>query len=125
MTVPESPATLLMRSMAGMMHERDVEMLQLKQERDYYKEQVQALPQTSIVADGKQNEIIAALNVLYEYGVATCTKKEFMQRMAGAFGAPSIADYSRLLNKVKQTYKYEELFDKLKETALSERYKND
>ena len=123
--VPESPVSLLMRGMAGVIQEKDAEMYQLRQEREYYKEQLQSLPQKSIIADGKQNEVIAALNVLYEYGMVACTKKEFMQRMADALGCLSIADYSRPLNKIKQAYKYEELFDKLKETALKERDKND
>ena len=123
--VPESPVSLLMRGMAGVIQEKDAEMYQLRQEREYYKEQAQELPQTCIVAEGKQGEIIAALNVLYEAGLVASTKKEYMQRMADALGCPSIADYSRPLNKIKQAYKYEEFFDKLKETALKERDKND
>lgn len=101
--------------------------IQLAQEKHQYKSQAEASNKeaTNIIAEGKQSELIAALNVLYEYGMVACTKKEYMQRMADALGCPSIADYSRPLNKVKQTYKYEELFDKLKETALKERDKND
>ena len=101
--------------------------IQLAQEKQQYKAQAETSNKeaTNIVAEGKQSELIAALNALYEYGMVACTKKEFMQRMADALGCPSIADYSRPLNKIKQAYKYEELFDKLKETALKERDKND
>ena len=85
----------------------------------------QSLPVANIVAEGMQNELIALFNAMYARGMVTCSKKEFMERMADAMGCPGIADYSRQLNKVKQTYKYPEIFDKLKETALQERDKND
>ena len=38
--VPESPVSLLMRGMAGVIQEKDAEMYQLRQEREYYKEQL-------------------------------------------------------------------------------------
>ena len=122
--VPESPVSLLMRGMAGVIQEKDAEMYQLKHERDYYKEQTQSLPQTSIIADGKQNEMIAALNVLYEYGMVTCSKKEFMQRMADALGVSGMAaNYAKALYNIKTTYKYDEIFEKLNEVALEEKKK--
>lgn len=123
--VPESPVTAFMRSMTGLMYERDAEVYQMKQEVDHYKQQMQSLPLKNIVAEGSQSEIVALFNAIHARGLITCSKKEFMQRMADALGCPSIADYSRTLNKAKQTYKYEEVFDKLKETALQERDKND
>ena len=124
-SVPESPVTQLFRSVAGMMQERDVEVYQLKQERDYYKDQQKELPQVSIVAEGVQTEFIAIANAMYARGMVKCSKKEFMQRLADALGCPAVADYSRPLNKVKQTYKYQEIFDDLKKVAIEERDKND
>ena len=83
------------------------------------------LPVSNVVAEGMQNEIIALLNAMYALGTVTCSKKEFMERMANALGCPGIADYSRQLNKIKQAYKYDSIFDNLKEAALQERDKND
>lgn len=85
----------------------------------------QSLPETNIVAEGMQNEFIAIINAMHARGMFTCTKKEAMERMANGLGCPAIADYSRPLNKVKQTYKYQEIFDDLKKTAIEERDKND
>ena len=122
--IPESSVSLLLRGVAGLVREKDAEMHQLEHERNYYKEQLQAIPQTCIVAEGKQNEIIAALNVLYEYGMVTCSKKEFMQRMADAFGAPGMAaNYAKALYNIKTTYKYDEIFEKLNEIAQIEKKK--
>ena len=64
-SVPESPVQLLMRGMTGLMREKEVEVYQLQQERDFYREQTKELPQKAILAEGKQNELIAILNVLY------------------------------------------------------------
>lgn len=85
----------------------------------------QKLPVTNVIADGMQGEVIAILNAMYARGMVTCSKKDWMERMANAMGCPPIADYSRPLNKIKQTYKYESIFDELKSSAIEERDKND
>lgn len=96
------------------------------EEKEQLRQQVESkqIEPTNIVADGKQNELIAVLNALYEYGIFTGSKKEFMERMAGALGCPGIADYSAQLYKIKQTYKYSEIFDRLKDTAIKDRDKD-
>ena len=122
---PESSLGLFLRGLSGLAEEKDREMYRMQQELDYYKDQQNQLPQTSVVAEGMQNELIAIFNAMHARGMVTCSKKEFMERMANALGLPGIADYSRQLNKIKQTYKYPDIFDKLKETAIQERDKND
>jgi hypothetical protein len=87
--------------------------------------EAQSLPVANIVTEGMQNEFIAFFNAMYARGMVTCSKKEFMERMANGLGCPAVADYSRPLNKVKQTYKYQEIFDDLKKVAIEERDKND
>ena len=79
-----------------------------------------------IVADGKQKELVAVLNVIYEAGFVTgCTKAEFMKRMADAFGAQGITNYNKALYNVKMTYKYDDIFTHLNEVAQAEKTKND
>ena len=87
--------------------------------------EAQSLPVTNIVAEGMQNEFVALFNAMYARGMVSCSKKEFMERMANALGCPPLADYSRQLNKIKQAYKYESIFDELKNAAIQERDKND
>ena len=120
--VPESPASLLMRGMAAMMQEKDAEVYHLQKERDYYKEQTKELPPKSIIADGMQNEFIAIFNAMYARGMVTCTKAEFMKRMADALGAPAMAtNYAKALYNIKITYKYDEIFEQLSEIAEKEK----
>jgi len=123
---PESPLELFLRGMAGMVRQSENEKFQLKQHCDQLEKQNQQLPPSCIVAEGKQKELIAILNVLYEAGYATgCTKAEFMKRMADAMGAPGIANYTKALYNIKTTYKYDEIFQNLAEVAEREKTKND
>lgn len=80
---------------------------------------------SNIVADGKQNELIAIFNVIYEAGMVTnCSKAEFIKRIADAMGAPGMAaHFSKALYNIKLTYKYDEIFTKLNEAALIEKKK--
>ena len=125
--VPESPVSLLMRGMAGVMQEKDAELYHMRQKCSQLEAEAEAkaIEPTSIIADGKQNEFIAFLNVIYEGGYVTnCTKAEFMKRMADAMGAPSMAtNYAKALYNIKTTYKYDELFVKLSEIAQIEKKK--
>ena len=124
---PEFSESLTLFGLAAMMQKKEEEIRQLKQEVEQYKEQVefQSQPQKSIIAEGKQNEIIAALNVLFEAGLITdCTKAEYMRRAADFLGAPGIAaNFSKALYNYKLTYKYDETFQKLNEVALAEKKK--
>ena len=114
-----------MRGMVGIIQEKDVEVHQLKQECDHYKQQIQSLPQTSIIAEGKQNELIAIFNVIYEAKlISGCTKVEFMKRMGDALGVTGLAsNYAKALYNIKTTYKYDEIFSKLTEIAEIEKKK--
>ena len=85
------------------------------------------LPQKPIIKEGKQKAFIAILHAIYKAGyIRDITEKEFMQRVATAFGCPGIANYASALYNFKETYsKYEETFDELIETAKREKTKND
>ena len=123
--VPESPLELMLRGFSGLVHQQEVEKFDLQERCARYEAQAQALPADSIVADGKQKELIAILNAIYETGLVTCSKKEFMQRMADACGCDSIANYNKALYNIKNTYKYDEIFKNLAEVAHNEILKND
>ena len=87
-SVPNSPLELLFHSIAGLVHEKETEKQQLHERCVYLEQQIQNLPQTCIVAEGKQKKLLAILNAIYEGGyIAGCNKKEFMQRMATAVTA--------------------------------------
>ena len=78
-------------------------------------------PNSNIVAEGKQKELIAILNGIYEMGlVSDCTKAEYFKRMAQAYGAPALENYSASLNNVMNTAKYPEIFNNLKDAALKQ-----
>ena len=82
----------------------------------------QSLPVTNVVSDGMQNELIAIFNAMYARGMVTCTKKEFMERMANALGCPQMANnYAKALYNIKLTYKYDEIFANLSEVAKEEK----
>ena len=123
--VPESPLELMLRGLSGLVHQQEVEKFGLQERCAQYEAQKQALPADSIVAEGKQKELIAILNAVYEAGFVIGSKKEFMQRMAEAFGCDSIANYPKALYNIKNTYKYDEIFKNLSEVAHSEILKND
>ena len=81
----------------------------------------QSLPAPAIVADGKQKELVAILSAIYDSGYFVhVTKKDFMQRMADCLGCPGIANYNQHLYNIKNTYKYDEIFDKLAKVAHDE-----
>ena len=83
--------------------------------------EAQSLPVNNVVAEGMQNEFIAILNAMYVRGMVTCTKKEFIQRMANAVGCPQMANnYSGQLHKIKTTIKYDEIFKSLSAAAQKE-----
>lgn len=98
-------------------------------EKNQYRMQLASVKQaepTNVVADGMQNELIAVFNAMHERGMVTCTKKEFIERMASALGCPQLAtNYNGQLYKIKQAYKYGSIFDDLKNSALQNRDKND
>lgn len=84
----------------------------------------QSLPVTNIVADGMQNEFIALFNAMHVRGMVTCSKKEFIERMANALGCPQMANnYSGQLYKIKLTNKYEAIFKDLSDVAQQEKMK--
>lgn len=84
----------------------------------------ESLPEANIVAEGMQNEFIAILNALYARGMVTCSKKEFIERMANALGCPQMANnYSGQLYKIKLTNKYDKIFDELSDAAQQEKMK--
>lgn len=125
--VPEGPVSLLMRGMAGLMREKEMEVYHMQQKCAQMEAETEAnaIAPTPIVADGKQKKLIAILNAIFESGyIANCHKKEFMQRMAAALGCPGIADYNKALYNVKNTYQYEEIFTELAQVAHDEILKN-
>ena len=124
--VPESPVSLFMRGVAGMMHEKDVEVYRIQQRCAQMEEEMEskAIDPSLVVAEGKQKKLIAILNAIYEDEYITCSKKEFMQRIATALGCPGIADYNKALYNVKNTYQYEEIFTNLAQVAHNEILKN-
>ena len=84
----------------------------------------QTLPVPNIVAEGMQNEFIAILNAMYARGMVTCSKKEFIERMANALGCPQMANnYSGQLYKIKLANKYDKIFDDLSDAAQQEKMK--
>ena len=84
----------------------------------------QSLPVTNIVADEMQNEFIALFNAIHVRGMVTCSKKEFIERMANALGCPQMANnYSGQLYKIKLTNKYEAIFKDLSDVAQQEKMK--
>ena len=97
------------------------------EEKEHYRQQAESnrIEPTSIVAEGKQKELIAIFNAIYELGLITCSKKDFMQRMADACGCDSIANYNKALYNIKNTYKYDEIFKNLADVAHQEILKND
>ena len=98
------------------------------EEKQQAKQQLaaQSLPVTNVVAEGMQNEFIAIFNAMHARGMVTCSKKEFIERMANALGCPQMANnYSGQLYKIKLTNKYGAIFDDLSEAAEQERMKND
>lgn len=123
--VPESPLELMLRGFSGLVRQQEVEKYDLQERCAQYEAQIQALPSGSIVAEGKQKEVIAILNAIYEAGYITGSKKDFMQRMADACGCDGIANYTKALYNIKNTYKYDEIFQNLAETAHNEILKND
>ena len=81
----------------------------------------QSLPMENVVAEGMQNEFLAILNAIYARGMVTCSKKEFIERMATALGCPQMANnFSGQLYKIKTTNKYSAIFDNLSEAAEKE-----
>lgn len=97
------------------------------EEKERYRQQAEAkqIEPTNIVAEGKQKKLIAILNALYAAGYTEgLSKKEFMQRMADAFGCPGIANYSQALYGVKNTYGYDDIFTELGKVAHDEILKN-
>ena len=122
---PESPMELILRGFSGYAHQQEEEKQQLQLRCEQYEAQMQSLPATSIVAEGKQKELIAILNAIYEAGYLTGSKKEFMQRAADALGCEGIANYNKALYNVKNTYKYDDIFKDLAEVAHGELLKND
>ncbi len=95
-------------------------------EKEEYRQKLEApaVEVTNIVADGCQSDVIVLLNAMYEMGLFTGSKKDFMQRIADALGCPGIADYSKQLYKAKWTNKYSEIFRKLAEVAEQEKTKD-
>ena len=125
-TVPDSSLELLLRGITGLVHENETEKRQLHERCEYLEQQIQTLPQTCIVAEGKQKKLIAILNAIYEGGyIAGCNKKEFMQRMTSALGCQGLADYNKALYNIKNTYQYDEIFSDLAQVAHNEITKND
>ena len=126
-TQTASPVELLLKGMVGITQEKDQEIYTLKQKCNELEKMAQCnlLPTKSIVSDGKQNELVAIFNVLYESGmVSNCTKSEFIKRIADAFGAPGMAaNFSKALYNIKLTYKYDEIFEKFNEAAQVEKKK--
>ena len=84
----------------------------------------ESLPEANIVAEGMQNEFIAIFNAMYARGMVTCSKKEFIERMANALGCPQMANnYSGQLYKIKLANKYDKIFDDLSDAAQQEKMK--
>ena len=120
--VPESPLELMLRGFSGLVHQQEVEKFDLQERCAQYEAQMQALPAESVVAEGKQKEIIAILNALYKAGyIVGISQKEFMERMANALACPGLANYAQALYNIKITYKYDEIFDGLLKVAQKEK----
>ena len=120
--VPENPMELVLRGMSGLMRQQEVEKYQLRMQNASLEAQLQTLPSTPIIAEGKQKEIIAVLNTIYASGLITgCTKNEYMQRMATALGVPDMANnYAKHLYNIKLASKYSDIFKHLAAVAEQE-----
>lgn len=115
--IPESPEELLLRGALGICKKANAEKYQLQKNNERLTAQLQSLSGGTVIADGKQKEMIAILNAIYETGMITCTKSEYMQRMGKALGAPTIENYSSSLHNIMTANKYDDIFNNLKETA--------
>ena len=94
------------------------------EEKEYYRQQAEAnsIEPTNIVAENKQKELTAIFNVIYKAGYVTgISMKDFMERAANVFGCPGMAKYASALYNVKTTYKYEDIFDNLRQVAQQEK----
>ena len=121
-SAPESPMELILRGVTGYVHQQEVEKRHWQQRCEEYEAAQQALPNESVVADGKQKELIAILNVIYKSGYVTgISQKEFMERMANVLGCPGLANYSQALYNIKTAYKYDDIFDDLLKVAKAEK----
>lgn len=120
--IPENPLELVLRGVSGIVHQQEVEKYRLQQQCAQYEQQLQALPATNIVAENKQKELTAIFNVIYKAGYVTgISMKDFMERAANVFGCPGMAKYASALYNVKTTYKYEDIFDNLRQVAQQEK----
>ena len=117
----ETPMALILRGFSGYVQQQEAEKQHWQQRCEEYEAAQQSLPSGSIVAEGKQKELIAILNVIYKGGYIVGTQKEFMERMANALGCPGLANYSQALYNIKVAYKYDEIFDNLLKIAKQEK----
>jgi hypothetical protein len=121
-SAPESPLEHLLCGFYGITQQQEKEKHYWQQRCEQFEAQQQSLPETPIVADGKQKEVIAIFNVIYKAGyIVGISQKEFMERIANALGCPGIANYAPALYNIKTTYKYDEIFDNLNEVAKKEK----
>ena len=122
----ENPLELIFRGLSGVMHQQYTEKQALLRRCEDLEAQTNILPATPIVAEGKQKKLLAILNAIFESRyIDGISKKEFMQRAAEMFGCPGLADYTRALYNVKNTYGYDDIFTELAEVAHKELIKND
>jgi len=120
--VPENPMELVLRGMSGILRQQELEMHHLRKQNASLEQQLSTPANTSVIAEGKQKEMIAVLNTLYASGLITnCTKSEFMQRMALALGVPDMANnYAKHLYNIKLASKYSDIFKHLAQVAQQE-----
>ena len=116
---------LILRGFSGFVHQQEAEKQHWQQRCAQYEAEQQTLPPACIIAEGKQKEVIAILNAIYEAGYITGSKKDFMQSMADACGCDGIANYNKALYNIKNTYKYDDIFKDLAEVAHKELLQND
>ena len=120
--VPPSPFTQIIQGFAGLMQQNDAEKYALQKRCEEYEKQAKKLPQTCIVAEGKQKELIAIFHTIYKAGYfPDISEKDFMQRVADMLGCPGMANYSGALYNFKTAYKYDEVFDNLLKVAKAEK----
>ncbi len=119
----ESPMELILRGFSGYVHQQEAEKQHWQQRCAQYEAEQQSLPAESVVAEGKQKEVIAIFNAIYKAGyVSGISLKEFMERMADALGCPGLANnYAQALYNIKTTYKYDDVFDGLQKVAQAEK----
>lgn len=94
------------------------------EEKELYRQQAEAaqITPTNIIAEGKQKELIAIMNSIYEAGYVTgCNKGEFMSRALSAFGIPETKQYNSALSNIMIAKKYEDIFTNLKDAAIAAR----